>query len=305
MISIILWAVQSNVCSLFSLDTLHKAAVMSLARSSVTLALLRSLSRSAAPQVSRICYDCLHSPASCQISSIVNAASSGHAVSSLRWQTTSSTSSVPIEGTPPPNTLSGDASSALAPSSAETATTSSSETSSSAVASSSQATLQPALPSLSDLDALKARKLRFPSEASPADSPEVGMYNRRFKRIAARVSKAFNKDQLAHLANLAKLDELNTKLTKTAMVNQLLTQYWGYIDPAEIVARDAERRKMEASTPKDIVEGKEALCCALAPAVHEPDLHVSHPQTYLSRRKNSSFCLAKGQPHNFFVDYRQ
>lgn len=72
------------------------------------------------------------------------------------------------------------------------------------------------------------------------------------------MSKAFNKEQLIHLAKMLKLENTTFKSGKTALVKQILTQHWGYIDPAEIVARDAERRQREESMPKDVVKGEVA-----------------------------------------------
>lgn len=224
---------------------------MSLTRaSSSALSAVRSLARFSAPKSSKVCFECLVHPASCQISSIAAAASgssSGYGVASARWQSTSSVS-----------TTAPEASSSVPPLTPATGTAEQQARPDEEVATSTpgQKDLDNTLPTLDDLQALKNRKIPVPDESESASSPEVGMYARRFKRLASRVGKAFNKDQIVYLLRLAGFKDVDANNRKIDLIKRIMTEYWHLMDPAEYAIREAERKKQENHIIKDVIEGK-------------------------------------------------
>lgn len=236
---------------------------MSLSRSSAATAILRALARSSSPaQQPKTCFECLVNPTSCQISHIAagaSAASRGSGQPFPRYQSTSSTPTVTSDiaassSTAIPQQRARVASSANAEE-APIATTSAEPSTSNVVAGQSQP--EKPLPTLDDLDALKSRKLTVPDEAEPATSAVVGMYTRRFKNLYSRVNRAFNKEQVAHLARAASIiSNHETHRPKAELVRKLMTDYWDLTDPALYAVRESGRSRHDSQQPQDVVEGQ-------------------------------------------------
>lgn len=233
---------------------------MSLSRSSASLAIIRSLSRSTAPQFSKICFECLVHPASCQISSIAAASANlGQSLPAARWQSTATTSRYPIEdktSTSPvlPEAVAAEPFSEPAEDAVAT-TAASSSTSPTSLPVVRKDRSKADLPSLDDLEALRPRKFRVPAESEPADSPAIGLYTRKFKRLSSRVGKAFNLDQLYHLARTAGIADRSTNLRKAELIQRVMTRHWGLTDPAEYAIRETEGKEAQSGVDQSTVEG--------------------------------------------------
>lgn len=191
----------------------------------------------------------------------VSAASHGSGqAASRRLQSTSSTSSrVTTGATPspvPPIIQQVDNSTGSSTTEEATNATTSNVSSPSAAVTREKPTFK-SLPTLEDLNGLKSRRLVAPHEAEPASSAIVGMYTRRFKNLYFRVNRAFNKEQLAHLARLANIgDHIDGIRRKADLIKKIMTLYWDLTDPAQYALKESERKKLESQEPYDITEGE-------------------------------------------------
>lgn len=113
-----------------------------------------------------------------------------------------------------------------------------------------------AMPTLEDLETLKPRKMPLPSVTDKLNSPDVAVYLRKFDSLAARVNRAFDKEQIIHLANLLGMRGIHKKMSKKEISLRFLTEHWGYIDRAGFEARAAARTKAGTTVDSAVEEGR-------------------------------------------------